>query len=352
MRQNPGFIIIILVAVIGIAACNGAKSPEEIQGVRTDLNLTPVKIGGAPAFELIFPTLVGMCRGYFEQQGIKVEEFIHGPGSDIRTALLGGQLDAALLAFIHVPLARWKNQKVKIVASIYDKEIFSVVAREPLKNEVKTLKDLRGKRIGISKPGSGSWALISFYLSRVGLNRNKDVKLISVGNNLQTVYNALKTGLIDAYPSFEPQTTILTRNNIAYPLVSIWEKDVHQRFIGKSAMSMVLAASEKTINKNPLLVQKLVNVHKLSVIYISLNDARRLAGLILNNPDTASKVGNIDLQTLTSVIEKIKDGFSSGALSRTGYNNEMNLYITAGVLKKEIPFDESVDWRFAGLSDE
>ncbi len=333
-------------SLIGCTQPVGKSSKSPV----ANLHLTPIRIGGAPAFELILPSLVAMNQGYFRQQGLEVSEFIQGPGSDMRTALLSGDLDIGLLAFVHVPLARLKGQDLKIVATVYEKEIFSLVVRTGLRGEVKTVADLRGKKIGIAKPGSGNWALVSSYLAKAGLDPEKDVEFIAVGNNLQTVYSAIKSDRIDAYPSFEPQTTILIEKGLAFPLISIWNEKEHDQWVGESAMSMVLAAKEERIDGDPLLIQKIVNAQKLAAIYIREHETSHIAKNLLGDTVTASKIGDIDEATLIAILERIKNGYSLGPLNQKAYEIEMRLYNSAGVLKNLVPFDEATDWRFSGLT--
>jgi len=313
-------------------------------------HLNKIRLMGAPACELILPTLIAMSNGYFESQGLSIKELILASGTDTRTALISGDIDVALLAFVHVPLARTKNQELKIVAGIYEREIFSVVVRSNLEDEVKTISDLRGRRIGVAKVGSGNWAAISSYLSKAGMDPKSDVEFVPVGNNLQTVYNALKTNQIDAYPSFEPQTTKLIREGIVFALLSIWKEEIHKRWIGESAMSMVVGVREQTILKNPELIQKVVNAQRLGLIYIRTHLPEEIADVILRDANIAAHLGGIDRLTLIAVLDKIKNNFGTSALDRKGYDNQMKMYVATGVLEYPVPFEEATDWIFAGLS--
>ena len=347
-RYRRVLLVGAVVACLSLLSCEQAEKNSSTSNVMKQA-LTKVKVGGAPAFELILPTLASMSQGYFRKQGLEIAEFIQGPGSDMRTALLSGDLDIGLLAFVHVPLARLKGQQVKIVGTVYQREIFSLLVREGLRNEVKTVADLRGKKIGVAKPGSGNWALASFYLSREGLNPERDVKFIIVGNNLQTVYNALKTERIDAYPTFEPQTSILIERGLAFPLVSIWDETEHRKWIGESAMSMVLAAKEDKISAEPILIQKFIDAHRLGVEYIQKHKPEQVAKELLENTTTAGIIGDMDQKTLAAVIRRIRGGYSTGALDRAAYNVEMGLYTSAGILKEFVPFEEATDTTFAGV---
>lgn len=351
MKKHSSFLVtlgvLILILVSYLVFINLETTNQT--GKITEVDLIPVKIGGAPAFELMLPTLIGMSQGYFEKQGLEIEEFIQGSGSDMRTALLSGDLDIGLLAFVHIPLARLRDQDVKIVSSVYDKEIFSLVVRKELENEVKSVSDLKGMKIGIAKPGSGTWAVASSYFSKAGLDPEKDIDFITVGNNSQTVYNALKTGQIDAYPTFEPMTSTFIQEGVVFPLIKIWDKDEHEYWVGESAMSMVLAAKEDTIEQNATLVQKFVNVHNQAANYIKEHNSQEIADTLISNQDTVSIIGNIEKLTLVAMLERIKDNFNTGTLSKEAYEVEMDLYVSTGVLEKAVPFEEAVAQQFTSF---
>lgn len=314
--------------------------------------LTTIRVGGAPGIELLLPTLVALRAGYFEQQGLSVEEIVQGSGANIRTALLAGDLDFALSAFVHVPLARANGQPLKIISGIYDREVFSLLVRSPLRPQVRTLTDLRGRRIGVASLGAGNWAALVSYLSRAGLDPNRDVEIIAVGNELQTVLAALRTGRIDAYPTFEPQTTLLLENGTAYPLIRIWEDSVHAQYVGERAMAMVVAVHENSIARNPELIQKFVNAQKLGLLYIRTHTADQIVDLLFVDQRTRNYLGEVDRVTLVEVLRKIGRHFGTGALSESGYTTELELAVRSGAIPRAVPFAQAIDWTYAGLANE
>ena len=91
-----------------------------------------------------------------------------------------------------------------MVAATHDREIFSLVVRNELKDEVKTVADLKGKKVGFSTPGAGSWAFASAYLQKAGLNPETDLEFVSLGGDAGVIYSALETGKVDAMASWEP----------------------------------------------------------------------------------------------------------------------------------------------------
>ena len=130
-----------------------------------------------------------------------------GTGATLRSAVIAGEYDFGLFNFVHVPLARQAKSPWKMITTSYQRELFSLIVRNDLRADVTRVSDLRGKRIGYSTPGSGSWAATLAYLSRAGLNPEKDVELVSLGSDANVLYTALVSGKVDALASWEPTTS-------------------------------------------------------------------------------------------------------------------------------------------------
>ena len=65
------------------------------------------------------------------------------------------------------------------------------------RSEIRTIKDLKGKRLGVSRFGAGADRATRLLLTRMGLNPEKDVVLVQVGG-APTRIAALTAGIIDA----------------------------------------------------------------------------------------------------------------------------------------------------------
>ncbi|GEM_PF-2186679 len=94
------------------------------------------------------------------------------------------------------------------------------------------------------------------FLKKAGLDRNADVQYISLGGDPGVICTALKTGKVDVFTAWEPTTTRVIAENIAYALISIWRPEVHAQWIGKRALCMLLVAREDEVARNPGIVRR------------------------------------------------------------------------------------------------
>jgi len=145
---------------------------------------------------------VALEKGFFKKAGADVTGILSssGGGTTIRN-LMAEKLsfgDAALQSVIQ---AIQKGADLKIVSahnlSAGDMS-WMVLPNSP----IKTLQDVKGKKIGYTNPGSGSQSLDLLMLESLGLTP-KDVELVKCGG-LGEIIVALNNGIIDIAPVYEP----------------------------------------------------------------------------------------------------------------------------------------------------
>jgi NitT/TauT family transport system substrate-binding protein len=291
---------------------------------------------------------VAYANGYFAEERIEVSDFVLASGGTLRAAVIAKEYDLGLFAFVHVPLARIAGSPWKAVLSTHDLEIFSLVVRSELKDKVKNVADLKGRKVGFSTPGAGSWYMGSLFLKKAGLDPEKDLQYVSLGGDPGVIYTALKTGKIDAFPSWEPTTTRIIEEGVAYPLVKIWEPEEHKKWVGETALSLALVTREDVIKEKPDLVRRMVNAHKKGLEFIRTHSAVGIADVVLKNPKTAEQFKGLSQPLVVRILDRIKGGFGSGCLSRSGFEVEMKLAVEHNLVKRPITFAEFADTNFAG----
>ncbi len=305
--------------------------------------LVKVKLGEAQRTPLFLAHYVALAKGYFKEEGLDVELTDFGAGSRARTALIAKEVDFAANSFVHLPLARAANAPLKAVAAYNVSEGFSIVVRTDLKDSVKSIADLKGKTIGITSPGSGSWALTVTYLKKSGLDPDKDVKLVAL-NTASAMYAALKSKQVDALGSFEPIDTLAESEQTGFHLVDIYDPKQHAQWLGgDTALSFFLLTREDVIASKPDQVQRMVNGINKGLKFIASNNADDLAKTV------ASYFSEMDVKLLSATIAHMKLSFPpTVALSEKAYATDAKVYLDTAVIKENLPFSQGVDTTFAG----
>jgi NitT/TauT family transport system substrate-binding protein len=165
-----------------------------------------VAVGGGACL-CYLPTVLAKQLGEFDKAGLAVELVDLKGGSDALKAVLGGSADVVSGYFDHcVNLAAKKQELVSFV--VYDRYPGLVLVVSPSHNgEIKSIKDLAGKKVGVSAPGSSTDFFLKYLLKKNGLDP-ASAAVIGVGLGA-TAVAAMEQGQIDAAVMLDPAVTVL-----------------------------------------------------------------------------------------------------------------------------------------------
>jgi NitT/TauT family transport system substrate-binding protein len=165
-----------------------------------------VAVGGGACL-CYLPTVLAKQLGEFDKAGLAVELVDLKGGSDALKAVLGGSADVVSGYFDHcVNLAAKKQELVAFV--VYDRYPGLVLVVSPSHNgEIKSIKDLAGKKVGVSAPGSSTDFFLKYLLKKDGLDPSS-AAVIGVGLGA-TAVAAMEQGQIDAAVMLDPSVTVL-----------------------------------------------------------------------------------------------------------------------------------------------
>jgi len=165
-----------------------------------------IAVGGGACL-CYLPTVLAQQLGEFEKAGLAVELVDLKGGSDALRAVLGGSADVVSGYFDHcVNLAAKKQELQSFV--VYDRYPGLVLVVSPMHtSEIKSIKDLAGKKVGISAPGSSTDFFLKYLLKKNGVDP-ASTAVIGVGLGATSVA-AMEQGQIDAAVMLDPSVTVL-----------------------------------------------------------------------------------------------------------------------------------------------
>jgi len=165
-----------------------------------------IAVGGKAAFYYL-PLTLAEQLGYFKSEGLDVEISDFAGGSRALQAVVGGSADVVSGAYEHTINLQSKNQMFQaFVLQGRAPQIAMGVSTKAMPN-YKGVADLRGKKIGVSAPGSSTNMVANLVLSRAGLKAS-DVSFVGVGTSAGALA-ALRSGQIDAMSNTDPVMTML-----------------------------------------------------------------------------------------------------------------------------------------------
>ena len=236
------------VALIATPAFVHAQAPE-----KPKLTLA---VGGKNLLYYL-PLTIAEQRGYFKAEGLDLNIVDFAGGARALQAVVGGSADVVSGAFEHTVNMQSKGQYLRaFVLQGRAPQIVLGVNPKTMPN-YKTVADLKGKKIGVSAPGSSTNVMVNFILAKAGL-KPSDVSIIGVGT-AQGAVAAMRAGQIDALSNLDPVITLLTRSGdlkIVSDTRIVAEAD---KVFGGPMPAACLYAPQAFIDKNPATVQALTN---------------------------------------------------------------------------------------------
>ncbi|MDP3699567.1 MAG: ABC transporter substrate-binding protein [Hylemonella sp.] len=153
------------------------------------------------------PLTLAEQLGYFKAEGLDVEITDFSGGARALQAVMGGSADVVSGAYEHTINLQNKGQMFQaFVLQGRAPQIALGVSTRTLPN-YKSVADLRGKKIGVSAPGSSTNMMVNLVLAHAGLKAD-DVSFVAVGTSAGAL-TALRSGQIDAMSNIDPVMTML-----------------------------------------------------------------------------------------------------------------------------------------------
>jgi NitT/TauT family transport system substrate-binding protein len=121
----------------------------------------------------------------------------------------------------------------------------------------KSVADLKGKKIGVTAPGSSTNIMANFVLAKAGL-KPSDVSFVGVGAGNGAVA-AMRAGQIDAMANLDPVITLLQRSGDLHIVTDTRKLAEAEQVFGGPMPAGCLYAPQPFLDKNPHTAQALVN---------------------------------------------------------------------------------------------
>ncbi|CAG1018018.1 Putative aliphatic sulfonates-binding protein [Burkholderiaceae bacterium] len=203
------------------------------------------------------PLTIAESLGYFKDEGLDLTIVDFAGGSRALQAVVGGSADVVSGAFEHTLNMQAKGQKLRaFVLQGRAPQIVLGINPKTMPN-FKSVADLKGKKIGVTAPGSSTNVMANFVLAKAGL-KPSDVSIIGVGAANGAVA-AMRSGQIDAISNLDPVITLLQRSGdlrIVSDTRIVAEAD---KVFGGPMPAGCLYAPQAFIDKNPATAQALAN---------------------------------------------------------------------------------------------
>ncbi|WP_338828375.1 ABC transporter substrate-binding protein [Bradyrhizobium sp. 27S5] len=176
-----------------------------------------IAVGGGACL-CYLPTVLAKQLGEYDMAGLAVELVDLKGGSDALKAVLGGSADVVSGYFDHCVNIAAKKQEMQAFV-VYDRYPGLVLVVSPKHTgEISSIKDLAGKKVGVSAPGSSTDFFLKYLLKKNGLDP-AGTAVIGVGLGA-TAVAAMEQGQIDAAVMLDPSVTVLQGSHADLKILS------------------------------------------------------------------------------------------------------------------------------------
>lgn len=215
-----------------------------------------IAVGGKNLFYYL-PLTIAEQLGYFKAEGLDVTIVDFAGGAKALQAVVGGSADVVSGAFEHTINMQAKGQAMRaFVLQGLAPQIVLGVNPKTMPN-FKSIADLKGKKIGVTAPGSSTNVLVNYVLAKAGL-KPSDVSIIGVGAANGAVA-AMRSGQIDAISNLDPVITLLQRSGDLKIVTDTRIVSEAEKVFGGPMPAGCLYAPQPFLDKNPQTAQALTN---------------------------------------------------------------------------------------------
>jgi len=135
---------------------------------------------------------IGRRSGIFRKNGLDLEPIYVSSGSLLIQALIGGTFDMIMSQGSEAMLAKVRGADVRITAVVANRFNHVYLAGP----SITSIKQLKGKKVAVSRFGSGSHFQTNLALKDGGLDADKDVTILQIGNSSARMA-AILSGTVD-----------------------------------------------------------------------------------------------------------------------------------------------------------
>jgi len=245
--------IVMLALVGGLGLCASAQAQTKLEKPRIALS-----VGGSISQMNKVAYVIALHRKYFEQEGLTVESTAFASGTAALQNLVGGNADVVEGSFEHTLRMQTKGQHLMCIAVFGRYPANVLVVRKSQADKIKTIADLKEKKIGISAPGSSTHNFVAGLMRRAGVDY-KDASYISVGTGLSAVAAMRSGGELNALVNLDPAINAMVDAGDVVVLADSRTEEGTFAAFGGPYLADCLYTTTEFVKANPNTTQAIAN---------------------------------------------------------------------------------------------
>ena len=288
--------------------------------------MTELKVAWVANAVNFLPWWVGMDKGIFEKYNLKVSGQLVAGGATATRAMVSGEYQFISSLGESAIAASNEGAGVKIIGALNDKAVFQMLVQP----NIKSMDDLKGKKIAINEFGSGMEFQTRYLIKQFKMEPMKDITIISAGD-VPKIVAGLKSGQVEA-GLLSPPTIFQAEEAGMKVLFKVSD-------ILKTYNHEVIVTTDKLIKEKPEVVRAFMKATGEAIEWIRNNKAEATeigAKYSKATPEIAKKSFDILLDTFPT----------GGKANHEGIQWDLDAMKEAGAVKKELKLTDIADYSF------
>ena len=293
--------------------------------------LKTVKVAEVAHTIFYAPAYAAINKGYFEQEGIKIDLTLTAGADKVTAAVLSDDADIGFCgseASIYVYQSGEKDYLVNF-AKLTQKDGAFLVSRKKYNNF--KLEDLKGKTVIGGRKGGMPEMSFEWALKQNGIDPKKDLT-IDTSIAFPAMEGAFIGGNADFVTLFEPNALSVENQKLGYVVAYVGD------YSGKVPYT-AYNAKKSYIKDNSKIIKGFTNAIQKGLEYVSKTDSSIVA------KDIYEFFPDLSLNDLTAIIKRYKDAdawASNTKINEQELNHLQDIMISAGELEKKAPYNKLI----------
>ena len=335
MKKTTKFTIVVILLMI-IATATVFLIKEKIIDRDNKEEIHKIQLNEVTRSVFYAPQYVAISKGFFEEEGLKLE-ITTGQGADkVMTAILAGQSDIGLCgpeAAIYV-YNEGKEDYIEVFAQLTQKDGSFLVSKEQTDNF--SWQDLKGKTVIPGRKGGVPYMTLEYVLKQNGLNPKTDL-VLDDSIKFDLMAGAFTGGNAEYVTLFEPTASMTEDAKKGYIVASVGEAAGEVPYTAYCAKKSYIANNKEIIEGFTKAIYK-------GEQWVKEHSAIEIAKAIQEFfPDTT-------VESLENSVQKYKeiDAWKENPILKEEAFDKLQLIMTeAGELEQKAPYNKIVNNTFA-----
>jgi len=336
------------VAALCAAATLSACGSDEGSGDSAKSGgLTPVKFAMAsPSWNAGYAVMaVVEAEGFYEEEGLKVTTNLFPSATQAAQQVAGGGADLGLMTVEPVAIGHDKDLNLAYFSSYWAKWIYSLEV--PAGSSVKSIADLKGKKIGVSAVASSGATFARTALKLNGMTEN-DASLVPIGAGAQQI-NAIKTGQVDVLALWDIQYQLVKNAGVTLTPLPVDQT--------ADAWGGGFATTRKNLDAKKDVLERFGRAVAKAFVFSKANPEAAIRDLWKLHPETRGS--EPEAKALADGIKVLEvrlagqgfDDKSLGKIDDAAFTRSLDFMASAGLIKKFPAKDIYTDAMFTAFNN-